>query len=215
MAEFQADKPVLPRSKSVRFGSSEKAAYKFCPLDVMAQLLKGPLQTHGLSYSWQGLSREGMEGQRCIIKHVMGHSESTEMFAPADSSGNKNSIQSIGSTATYLQRYTLKAALGLVEVDEDDDGVTSGDVPYVKLIEHNHFIFAHLDKFLEIRELLSKDDYEEAVKAFYKFSNDQLSTVWVAPSKGGFFTTQEVQKLKSDEFAAARTKVYGEKNEND
>ena len=112
MAEFQADKPVLPRSKSVRFGSSEKAAYKFCPLDVMAQLLKGPLQTHGLSYSWQGLSKEGMEGQRCIIKHVMGHSESTEMFAPADSSGNKNSIQSIGSTATYLQRYTLKAALG-------------------------------------------------------------------------------------------------------
>jgi hypothetical protein len=213
MSEFQADKPTLPRSKSVSFGSNQKAAYKFCPLDVMSQLLKIPLQTHGLSYSWQGVRKDDQEGQRCIIKHVMGHSEYTEMFAPADTSGNKNSIQAIGSTASYLQRYTLKAALGLVEVDEDDDGVMSGDMPYIKLIEHNQFIFAHLDTFLKLRAMLAMDDFTAAVPEMYQFSQEQLTSIWIAPSKGGFFTTEEVSKIRSDEFVAARDSYFAEKEE--
>lgn len=213
MAQFQPLKPTLPRTKAVRFGSNSQAAYKYCPLDTMEMLLRNPLAECGLSYSWQGVSKEGMDGQRCIIKHVMGHSEVTDMFAPADDSGNKNSIQSIGSTATYLQRYTLKAALGLVEVDEDDDGVNSGDMPYIKLIEHNHFIFANMPKFLEIRKALASDDFEKAVEVLYAFTQEQLTSVWIAPSKGGFFTTQEVQKIRSDEFIAVRDQYFAEKNE--
>jgi hypothetical protein len=49
------------------------------------------------------------------------------MSAGADSTGNKNNIQSIGSTRTYLQRYTLVGALGLSTADEDNDGKTSGN----------------------------------------------------------------------------------------
>ena len=45
---------------------------------------------------------------------------------PADNSGGKNSIQGIGSSITYLQRYTLKLALGLA-AGRDDDGNTVGD----------------------------------------------------------------------------------------
>jgi hypothetical protein len=45
--------------------------------------------------------------------------------AGADQSGAKNSIQAIGSTISYLQRYTLKAALGLAAAN-DDDGKASG-----------------------------------------------------------------------------------------
>ena len=44
------------------------------------------------------------------------------MSAPADSSGSKNPVQQIGSTMTYLQRYTLIGALGLTTADKDDDG---------------------------------------------------------------------------------------------
>lgn len=218
MAAFQVDKPILPRTKSVRFGSNQQAAYKFCPLDVMAQLLKGPLQTHGLSYSWQGVAKEGQEGQRCIIKHIQGHSEYTELFAPADTSGNKNSIQAIGSTATYLQRYTLKAALGLVEVDEDDDGVTSGDMPYIKLIDHNYFVWAHLPRLLDIRAMLAADDFEKAVEALYGWlTKEQFTTLWIAPDKGGFFTTEERRKITSDQFVAIRTDYFAklEGDEND
>ena len=43
----------------------------------------------------------------------------------ADQSGSKNGFQAIGSAVTYLQRYTLKAALGLsAEVDDDAQSAT-------------------------------------------------------------------------------------------
>jgi len=46
------------------------------------------------------------------------------MSAKKDSSGNKNEIQARGSAITYLQRYTLIAALGISTADEDNDGQT-------------------------------------------------------------------------------------------
>ena len=51
---------------------------------------------------------------------------------PLDDSGNKNSIQQAGSTATYLQRYTLLPMLGLsaADRDEDDDGSKSGCITF-------------------------------------------------------------------------------------
>jgi hypothetical protein len=57
----------------------------------------------------------------CIVSHRDGHFEENTLCAGRDDSGNKNSIQAIGSTLTYLQRMTLKAALGLA-VSNDDDG---------------------------------------------------------------------------------------------
>lgn len=43
------------------------------------------------------------------------------MSAEPDGSGSKNAVQAIGSTNTYLQRYTLFSVLGLASVDMDDD----------------------------------------------------------------------------------------------
>lgn len=58
----------------------------------------------------------------CIITHKEGHSEETTMVGPEDFSGSKNSIQSRGSSTTYLERYSLIGALGLVTADQDNDG---------------------------------------------------------------------------------------------
>src|SRR5262249_50835070 len=61
----------------------------------------------------------------CILAHVDGHREESTLSSSADVSGNKNSIQAVGSAVTYLQRYTLKMALGLAAA-VDDDGIASG-----------------------------------------------------------------------------------------
>jgi hypothetical protein len=42
--------------------------------------------------------------------------------APIDQSGNKNTIQGIASTQTYMQRYSLLAITGLATVGMDNDG---------------------------------------------------------------------------------------------
>lgn len=58
----------------------------------------------------------------CILTHKAGHSEETTMIGPEDHSGFKNAIQARGSSTTYLERYTLIGALGLVTADVDNDG---------------------------------------------------------------------------------------------
>jgi hypothetical protein len=61
----------------------------------------------------------------CILSHKDGHREETTLSGPFDHSGNKNAVQAIGSGVAYLQRYTLKAAVG-VAAGHDDDGRSSG-----------------------------------------------------------------------------------------
>ena len=61
----------------------------------------------------------------CVLSHKSGHYEETTLSGPPDASGSKNAIQAIGSTLTYLQRYSLVQALGLAAGD-DDDGKAAG-----------------------------------------------------------------------------------------
>lgn len=63
----------------------------------------------------------------CIISHRDGHSEENTLSASVDTSGNKNHLQAIGSAVTYLQRYSLKAALGLSVADDDDAQAAGGN----------------------------------------------------------------------------------------
>jgi len=85
------------------------------------------LTKHGLSYRFE--SDNGPDKPitvTCLLEHVDGHSTRTPLSAGADTSGGKNSLQAIASAVTYLQRYTLKLALGL-SVSNDDDGKASSD----------------------------------------------------------------------------------------
>lgn len=60
---------------------------------------------------------------RCIVSHILGHSESFAEEAGPDTGPGRNDIQAVASTITYLRRITLFAVLGLVAGDEvDDDG---------------------------------------------------------------------------------------------
>jgi len=56
----------------------------------------------------------------CVITGH-GHREETSLQSGLDTGPGRNNLQSIASTVTYLERYTLKAALGLA-ASHDDDG---------------------------------------------------------------------------------------------
>ena len=58
----------------------------------------------------------------CCVTHILGHTECTTLSELPDESGSKNSIQAIGSTVSYLQRYTLFSILGLASKEMDNDG---------------------------------------------------------------------------------------------
>jgi hypothetical protein len=128
LAKFHEQKPEIKKISKVSFQlkNGGKKEYHFAPLPYIQKLLDPILSKNGLTYFYT----QYQEGQnvfvKCTLCHVEGAEISTKLWAPADVSGNKNSIQSVGSTLTYLQRYTLVALLGLSS-DEDNDGNTSDD----------------------------------------------------------------------------------------
>jgi hypothetical protein len=62
----------------------------------------------------------------CKLTHKQGHSEEVTLEAPLDTSGGKNNIQAMGSSVSYLERYTLLAITGLATKEQDDDGASTG-----------------------------------------------------------------------------------------
>jgi hypothetical protein len=123
MAAFKANPPSLTKNKHVAFGNTK---YDHATLDHVTDTIGAALHGHGLSHRWEVDQIEGKIKVACVLTHVLGHSERVTMEAPADTSGQKNSIQAIGSTVTYLQRYTLLAATGMAAKGMDDDGAGSG-----------------------------------------------------------------------------------------
>lgn len=119
LRRFQKLCPPILKDSEANFGSGG-AAYRYASLACIRNTIQDALDQCGLSFRWeQDDTAEGIT-VRCIVTHVGGHSETTPMFAPADSSGKKNPIQARASTVTYLRRYTLSGALGLVIEDDDD-----------------------------------------------------------------------------------------------
>lgn len=96
----------------------------YADLATVADAIDPILSAHGLNYRHRLSQGEAGITVTCILSHELGHREETSLTADADKSGNKNSIQAIGSTQTYLMRYTLLAALGL-STTKDDDGATA------------------------------------------------------------------------------------------
>lgn len=128
MSEVKAELPRIVKNKTVDFTTQKgRTNYQYEDLASIVNQIGPVLSTHGLSVRYRTSAEPGQPiTVTCIISHSMGHSEENTLMAGKDESGNKNSIQAIGSTVTYLQRYTLKAALGLA-AGADDDGAKADD----------------------------------------------------------------------------------------
>lgn len=98
---------------------------KYADFAAIAKAVDPIISRHGLSYRFRTKQDDRIH-VTCILAHEAGHSEETTLAGPPDATGSKNAIQAIGSTLTYLQRYTLVQALGLA-ASEDDDGASAGN----------------------------------------------------------------------------------------
>lgn len=97
---------------------------KYADFAAIASAVDPILADLGLSYRFRTEQGERIN-VTCILSHRDGHQETTTLAGPPDASGSKNAIQAIGSTLTYLQRYSLVQMLGLAASD-DDDGKAGG-----------------------------------------------------------------------------------------
>jgi len=116
-----AKKDIPPITRNVT-GHNAK---RYADFAAIARVVDPIIGAYGLSYRFRTTQTDRIS-VTCILSHKAGHSEETTLSGPADTSGSKNAIQAIGSTLTYLQRYSLVQMLGLA-AGNDDDGKAAGD----------------------------------------------------------------------------------------
>ena len=176
MTAFKADPPEINKDAHVNYTHSKGVTdYKHATLANVTSKINQALSVHGLSAAWE--TKQGDKGVvvTCKITHIMGHSESTTLEAGADTSGGKNGIQAIGSTVTYLQRYTILSLTGLATSESDDDGAGS-EAEYISedqlVIINEYFDVLDVDvkkfkKYMGVEDIgkILASDYNKAISA--------------------------------------------------
>ncbi len=119
LAGLQAALPAVERK-----GRGHNNA-KYARFEDIVQALRKPLTDHGFSLTYRINQPEGKVCVTGVLGHRGGHSEQTSITLPADTSGNKNVVQSFGSSTSYGKRYVSMTLTGIATEDEDDDGKKS------------------------------------------------------------------------------------------
>lgn len=150
-------------------------AKKYADFAAIARAVDPVISKFGLSYRFRTAQTDRIS-VTCILSHKSGHSEETTLSGAPDTTGSKNAIQAIGSTLTYLQRYSLVQALGLAAANDDDGRGTDKDGEFItpeqvaaltKLIVETGGNVEKFCKFSKVATLseIGAGRYEAAVEA--------------------------------------------------
>lgn len=165
-SDFKREQFEILKDATVDFTySGKRTFYHHTSLAHVVNTVVPLLAKYGLSHSWETKQNENSCAVTCKVSHRDGHSESITLHAPYDTGAGKNSIQAIGSTLTYLQRYTLMSILGLASTNSDDDGAASERNP-------DDYINANQIAELEclITEVVGKRNLEKFTAGFLEFA---------------------------------------------
>jgi hypothetical protein len=207
-ARFQSLCPEIVKDKE---GGGNSFKYKYASLPGIIRQVKQPLSECGLTFRWE-IDDKGKEHQievSCILSHCDGHSEHNSMSAMPDDSGAKNDIQQRGSAVTYLQRYTLIGVLGIASANDDDDGKSAGVANVDSLRTHNEAVRDYFETIYAVKIAIRDGELDRAVEAWAEVDDETKRALWVAPTRGGIFSTSERAIMKSDAWSAARRSLMG------
>lgn len=206
LAAFKESPPIITNDRTNKqYGST------YSSLANLVNNVNKELSPHGLNARW-----DIEQGQQikvtCILAHALGHQESVSLSGPPDDSGAKNKLQQIKSTLTYLKGATFEAVTGVATIpgNLDDDGNAAGKKQKAgdpqrpqdegtqgpeqtarRKAVHDEAFGRHSESVKFIKERIAADDMK-AVAAEWRLipSKDQIA-LWLAPTKGGCFTTAE------------------------
>jgi hypothetical protein len=110
--EFKRTAPAIVKDSAIVVNGQERG--KFAKLDQICDKLIPALLAVGITHRWKTSQDGGNIVCTCYLRHRLGHEEQGATFAaPPDTSGSKNAVQAVGSTGSYLERYTLVASCGI------------------------------------------------------------------------------------------------------
>ena len=125
--DFQSNKPGAARTK-----------YKYESFADVARVVDPVFAAHGLAYRFAVAQGGDLVKVTCIVSHADGYSERVTLESKADPGSTGMSwVQALGSALSYLQRYSLRAAIGLAAGIDDDGRAAGGSSPRITVDQAN------------------------------------------------------------------------------
>ena len=142
MSELQSELPEIDKDGKIVVKGRVQSEY--ARYETIMRAIRPLLKKHGFSVSFRPEVKENRIVVKCVVSHKGGHTEESNVELPFDNSGNKNTVQSYGSTMSYGKRYALCLMFNIPVGGEDDDG---------NQIRSPEEIKAMLDKVKNLNEL--------------------------------------------------------------
>lgn len=130
--DMQAELPVINQLGQIEIkekgGTKVIQSTRYAKWEDINEAIQPVLRAHGFGLSFRlGVASDGKQNVTAVVSHREGHQEETTITLMHDSTGSKNSVQAVGSTISYGQRYTARALLNFqsrAREDRDDDGAS-------------------------------------------------------------------------------------------
>ena len=116
LANFQYEIPIIHKD-------SKGFSYTYTDLPEIVRVITPYLKKHGLGFTQL---IEGNQLKTIIFHYESGESIESSADIPEETMKGMNKFQTLGSAITYLRRYMLSSALGLV-TDKDLDATSLED----------------------------------------------------------------------------------------
>jgi len=171
VAEFKKNPPMIIKERIARVKMKDDKGefqYSYADLESCTSAIEGGLADHGVTHGWKITESGSNISVTCILRYGMYEESGEPLTAPPDISGVKNPIQAKASTITYLERYTLLAAVGMAAGMPDTDGNTG---PKMDQEAHD----AHLKLIRESGTLPALKSYWQASVKEARINKDNAS----------------------------------------
>ncbi|WP_454917350.1 ERF family protein [Xanthobacter sediminis] len=187
---MQAELPVVNQNGQIEIREKGTAkviqSTRYAKWEDINEAIQPVLGKHGFGLSFRlSVAADGKQNVTAVVSHNEGHQEETTITLMHDSTGSKNSVQAVGSTISYGQRYSARALLNFqsrAREDRDDDGQAAGG--------HEEPATITAEQAAELRQLIQTHRRNEAK----------------------FLTWAKLQKLEdipADRFYDARRAIQG------
>lgn len=189
---------------AVRSSTNPFFKSSYADLGDVIKAIKEPLAQNGLSMIQMPITNliEKSVGVSTRIIHSSGEWIEGEFFLPL----TKFDSQAVGSALSYSRRYGITSILMIPQTD-DDANAASMKVDQTKVQAksdqrkqlHDQALAAHQSSVDQIKDYLAsetQDGIDMAKECLAELPESDQQALWLAPSKGGCFTTQERHLLK-------------------
>jgi len=170
----------------------------YADLTSVIKAIKQPFSDNGLSYTQFPVSNEHGVGVSTRLMHISGQWLEMEYTLPTV----KKDPQASGSAITYARRYALQSIAGIPTADDDtESAMLRGEKSEQE--KYQDMIMDLMPSVKAIKDGIATGDWATANEAWKELSTTEKELLWIAPSKGGVFTTKERATMKTSEFREA------------